>query len=78
MRRVLTMVAPLGLAFIPLGMALGFLVVHAGLAWWWAPVFAGVIYAGSLEFWRGARVAGGGAVDEEGEEEEREEEVALT
>ncbi len=24
--------------------------VHAGLAWWWAPVFAAVIYAGSLEF----------------------------
>ncbi|KGI68864.1 AzlC family ABC transporter permease [Mycolicibacterium rufum] len=50
MRRVLALVAPLGLAFIPLGMALGFLVVHAGLAWWWAPAFAGVIYAGSLEF----------------------------
>ena len=31
-------------------MALGLLVVHAGLAWWWAPVFAAVIYAGSLEF----------------------------
>lgn len=42
--------APIGLAFIPLGMALGLLVVHAGLAWWWAPVFAAVIYAGSLEF----------------------------
>ncbi len=49
-RRVLEMSAPIGLAFIPLGMALGFLVVHAGLAWWWAPVFAAVIYAGSLEF----------------------------
>lgn len=42
--------APIGLAFIPLGMALGFLVVHAGLSWWWAPTFAAVIYAGSLEF----------------------------
>ncbi|MCV7369978.1 AzlC family ABC transporter permease [Mycolicibacterium duvalii] len=42
--------APVGLAFIPLGAALGLLVVHAGLAWWWAPVFAAVIYAGSLEF----------------------------
>ncbi|CAN5635201.1 AzlC family ABC transporter permease [soil metagenome] len=49
-RRVLALSAPIGLAFIPLGMALGFLVVHAGLAWWWAPVFAAVIYAGSLEF----------------------------
>lgn len=49
-REVLRLSAPIGLAFIPLGMALGFLVVHAGLAWWWAPVFAAVIYAGSLEF----------------------------
>lgn len=49
-RRVLALSAPIGLAFIPLGTALGFLVVHAGLAWWWAPVFAAVIYAGSLEF----------------------------
>jgi 4-azaleucine resistance transporter AzlC len=47
---VLRVAAPIGLAFLPLGMALGFLVVHAGLAWWWAPVFAAVIYAGSLEF----------------------------
>lgn len=50
MRRVVELSAPIGLAFIPLGMALGFLVVHAGLQWWWAPVFAAVIYAGSLEF----------------------------
>jgi 4-azaleucine resistance transporter AzlC len=49
-RQVLALSAPIGLAFIPLGMALGFLVVHAGLAWWWAPTFAAVIYAGSLEF----------------------------
>lgn len=49
-REVIRLAAPIGLAFIPLGMALGFLVVHAGLAWWWAPVFAAVIYAGSLEF----------------------------
>ncbi|MEW5810006.1 MAG: AzlC family ABC transporter permease [Actinomycetota bacterium] len=62
MRRVLALVAPLGLAFIPLGMALGFLVVHAGLAWWWAPVFAGVIYAGSLEFLMVGLVAGGAPV----------------
>ncbi|MGU3650545.1 AzlC family ABC transporter permease [Mycolicibacterium sp. A43C] len=47
---VVRVAAPIGLAFLPLGAALGFLVVHAGLAWWWAPVFAAVIYAGSLEF----------------------------
>ncbi|MCX0270404.1 AzlC family ABC transporter permease [Nocardia zapadnayensis] len=39
-----------GLALFPLGLALGVLVVHSQLAWWWAPVFAGVVYAGSLEF----------------------------
>jgi len=39
-----------GLALFPLGLALGVLVVHSHLAWWWAPVFAGVVYAGSLEF----------------------------
>lgn len=49
-RRVLELSGPIGLAFIPLGIALGLLVVHAGLEWWWAPVFAAVIYAGSLEF----------------------------
>lgn len=41
---------PATLAFIPLGLALGVLVVQAGLAWWWGPVFAAFIYAGSLEF----------------------------
>lgn len=39
-----------GLAMIPLGMAFGLLVVHAGLDWWWATAFAALIYAGSLEF----------------------------
>ncbi|MBQ0927860.1 AzlC family ABC transporter permease [Saccharopolyspora endophytica] len=39
-----------GLAMIPLGIAFGLLVVHAGLDWWWATAFAALIYAGSLEF----------------------------
>jgi len=47
---VVRLTAPIGLAFVPLGLALGLLIVHAGLPWWWAPVFAAVIYAGSLEF----------------------------
>lgn len=34
----------------PMGMAFGVLIIQAGLPWWWAPVFAGVIFAGSLEF----------------------------
>src|SRR5690625_3367689 len=41
---------PAALAMIPLGTALGAVVVHAGLAWWWAPIFGSIIYSGSLEF----------------------------
>ena len=39
-----------GLAIFPIGIAFGLLVVHSGLAWWWASVFSSVIFAGSLEF----------------------------
>jgi 4-azaleucine resistance transporter AzlC len=39
-----------GLACVPMGLALGILVSHSGLAWWWATVFATVIFAGSLEY----------------------------
>ena len=41
---------PVGLGLFPLGLALGVVIVHAGLAWWWATVFSTVVYAGSLEF----------------------------
>ncbi len=41
---------PVGLGLGPLGLALGVLVVQSGLPWWWGAVFAGVVYAGSLEF----------------------------
>jgi 4-azaleucine resistance transporter AzlC len=33
-----------------LGVTFGLLVTHAGLAWWWAPLFSGLIFGGSLEF----------------------------
>ncbi|MFF4222396.1 AzlC family ABC transporter permease [Streptomyces abikoensis] len=39
-----------GLALFPLGIALGVLVVHAGLDWWWATAITAFVYAGSLEF----------------------------
>lgn len=39
-----------GLGLIPLGLAFGLLVVQMGFAWWWAPIFSFVIYAGSMEF----------------------------
>lgn len=37
-------------AVLPLGVALGVLVVKSGLAWWWAPIFAAIVFAGSMEF----------------------------
>ncbi|WP_297006034.1 AzlC family ABC transporter permease, partial [uncultured Corynebacterium sp.] len=39
-----------GLGLLPLGLAFGLLVSQSGFAWWWAPVFSFVIYAGSMEF----------------------------
>jgi 4-azaleucine resistance transporter AzlC len=41
---------PVAAAMVPIGIAFGVLLVHSGLAWWWAPVFNGLILAGSLEF----------------------------
>jgi predicted branched-subunit amino acid permease len=34
----------------PLGVTFGLAVVHAGLAWWWTPLFSGLIFGGSLVF----------------------------
>ncbi|MGW8378469.1 AzlC family ABC transporter permease [Streptomyces sp. ODS28] len=39
-----------GLGLVPLGIAFGVLVVHSGLAWWWAAACTALVYAGSLEF----------------------------
>jgi 4-azaleucine resistance transporter AzlC len=33
-----------------LGVTFGLVVVHAGLPWWWTPLFSGLIFGGSLEF----------------------------
>jgi 4-azaleucine resistance transporter AzlC len=33
-----------------LGVTFGLVVTRAGLAWWWAPLFSGLIFGGSLEF----------------------------
>ncbi|MFG2732753.1 AzlC family ABC transporter permease [Streptomyces canus] len=41
---------PAALAALPMGLAFGVVVSQSPLAWWWAPVFATVIFAGSLEF----------------------------
>ena len=41
---------PVGVAATAMGLAFGVLVSHSGLHWWWATIFASVIFAGSLEF----------------------------
>jgi 4-azaleucine resistance transporter AzlC len=49
-RTVVRLTLPCAAGMVPLGIAFGVLVVQAGLAWWWAPAFSALIYAGSLEF----------------------------
>ncbi|MET9382081.1 AzlC family ABC transporter permease [Streptomyces sp. NPDC002928] len=39
-----------GLGLLPLGLAFGVFITHAGLPWWCASLFTAVIYAGSFEF----------------------------
>jgi 4-azaleucine resistance transporter AzlC len=49
-RRALTDSLSVGFAATAMGLAFGVLVAQSGLAWWWATIFASVIFAGSLEF----------------------------
>ena len=49
-RKGLADCSTVGLGLVPLGLAFGVLLTQAGFAWWWAPVFSVVIYAGSMEF----------------------------
>ncbi|RPF27171.1 AzlC family ABC transporter permease [Georgenia muralis] len=51
--------AAVGMGYLPLGAAFGILLVGSGLAWWWAPVFSVLIYAGSMEFLAISLVTGG-------------------
>ncbi|UNX55239.1 AzlC family ABC transporter permease [Georgenia sp. TF02-10] len=51
--------AGVGMGYLPLGAAFGMLLVTSGLAWWWAPVFSVLIYAGSMEFLAIGLVTGG-------------------
>lgn len=38
------------MAYVPLGIAFGVLAVTSGIAWYWAPLSALLIFAGSIEF----------------------------
>ena len=43
-------VGPVAAGMFLLGTSFGLLVVGSGLAWWWAPIFSGIVFAGSAEF----------------------------
>ena len=47
---------------VPLGLAFGVLIARSGFAWWWAPLFSVLIYAGSMEFLGVGLVLGGVSV----------------
>ena len=50
---------PVALGMVPLGLAFGLLITQVGFAWWWAPIFSFVIYAGSMEFLAVSLATGG-------------------
>lgn len=52
---------PVALGMVPLGLAFGLLITQIGFAWYWAPVFSLVIYAGSMEFLAISLIMGGAA-----------------
>src|SRR4051794_29010245 len=41
---------PVAMAYVPLGIAFGVLMVTSGINWYWAPLSALLIFAGSIEF----------------------------
>lgn len=41
---------PVFFAFFPLGVSFGMYAVALGLDWWWAPITALIVFAGSMEF----------------------------
>ena len=58
-RHAIGLAMPVGLGMVPLGLAFGILLTQMGFAWFWAPIFSLVIYAGSMEFLALSLVTGG-------------------
>ena len=48
--KVFKLTLPVATAYVPLGLALGVFMVSSDVAWFWAPVSALFIFAGSIEF----------------------------
>ncbi|MCW7556018.1 AzlC family ABC transporter permease [Endozoicomonas gorgoniicola] len=48
--KIFKLTLPVATAYVPLGLALGVFMVSSDIAWFWAPVSALFIFAGSIEF----------------------------
>lgn len=48
--KVLRLTIPVALSYTPLGIAFGVYLTASGISWYWAPLSALVIFAGSIEF----------------------------
>lgn len=57
--QAIRLTAPVAMAYVPLGLAFGVLMVKSGIAWYWAPLSALLIFAGSIEFLAVGLIAGG-------------------
>lgn len=54
--------APIGLGYIPLGLAFGLFAVSQGFEWWMATVTAVIVYSGAMEFIAVGLITGGASV----------------
>ncbi len=57
--QVLKLTTPVAMAYVPLGIAFGVYLVASGISWYWAPVSALIIFAGSIEFLTVSFIAAG-------------------
>lgn len=54
--------APIGLGYIPLGLAFGLFAVSQGFEWWMATLTAVIVYSGAMEFIAVGLITGGASV----------------
>lgn len=50
LKRAFILSIPVAMAYVPLGIAFGVYLVDGGISWYWAPLSAMLIFAGSIEF----------------------------
>lgn len=49
-KKALSITIPIMLGYIPLGMAFGFLLTSESIAWYYAPLFSIMVFAGTIQF----------------------------